>query len=127
MSLLCKPWSNQHNGDRGVSFWCSGCQERHSVRVGPGGWEWNGSLDAPTISPSVLVRSGHFMPGHTGDCWCTYNAARPEDPAKFRCTCCHSFVRDGRIEYLSDCAHALAGQTVDLVPIVEESSDDTEA
>ena len=27
---------------------------------------------------------------------------------------CHSFVRSGRIEFLSDSTHALAGQTVDL-------------
>ncbi|MNJ76318.1 hypothetical protein D3C77_735750 [compost metagenome] len=27
---------------------------------------------------------------------------------------CHSFVTDGRSQYLTDCTHALAGQTVDL-------------
>lgn len=27
---------------------------------------------------------------------------------------CHSFVRDGRIQFLADCTHAMAGQTVDL-------------
>jgi hypothetical protein len=27
---------------------------------------------------------------------------------------CHSFVRNGRIEFLGDCTHALASQTVDL-------------
>jgi hypothetical protein len=30
---------------------------------------------------------------------------------------CHSFVRDGRIEFLSDCTHSLAGQTVELPEI----------
>ena len=30
----------------------------------------------------------------------------------------HSYVTDGRIQYLSDCTHPLAGQTVDL-PDVE--------
>lgn len=29
---------------------------------------------------------------------------------------CHSFLRDGRWEFLSDSAHHLAGQTVDMVP-----------
>lgn len=33
---------------------------------------------------------------------------------KFPPHVCHSFVRDGRIEFLSDCTHALAGQTVEL-------------
>jgi len=27
---------------------------------------------------------------------------------------CHSFVTDGRIQFLGDCTHTLAGQTVDL-------------
>ena len=27
---------------------------------------------------------------------------------------CHTFVTDGRIQFLGDCTHALAGQTVDL-------------
>ena len=28
---------------------------------------------------------------------------------------CHTFVTDGRIQYLGDCTHALAGQTVDMI------------
>jgi hypothetical protein len=27
---------------------------------------------------------------------------------------CHSFVREGKIEYLGDCEHYLQGQTVEL-------------
>jgi hypothetical protein len=27
---------------------------------------------------------------------------------------CHSFVTDGRIQFLNDCTHPLAGQTVDI-------------
>ena len=27
---------------------------------------------------------------------------------------CHSFITDGRIQYLGDCTHPLAGQTLDL-------------
>ena len=30
---------------------------------------------------------------------------------------CHSHVREGRIQFLSDCTHALVGQTVDLPDI----------
>ncbi|QVW28609.1 hypothetical protein pEaSNUABM8_00112 [Erwinia phage pEa_SNUABM_8] len=110
--------------DGKLSFLCPGCEVRHTVNVktssGPQ-WQWNGNTDKPTLSPSVLVRSGHYVDGHTGDCWCTYLAEHPEeDPADvFTCGVCHSFVRDGRIEFLSDCTHALAGQTVDL-PELEE-------
>jgi hypothetical protein len=27
---------------------------------------------------------------------------------------CHSYIRNGRIEFLPDCTHARAGQTVDI-------------
>ena len=40
-------------------------------------------------------------------------------PNGWTCKRCHSFVTDGRIQFLSDCTHALAGQTVDLPDIKE--------
>lgn len=103
-----------------VMFHCPGCNESHAVSVGSGvpgrNWAFNANPDAPTFHPSVLVRTGHHVPGQASgaSCWCTYNAENPGDPAPFECRVCHSWVRDGRIEFLSDCTHALAGQTVDL-------------
>lgn len=85
----------------GLLFWCPGCDMAHQVRVGEGPgprWTWNGSAEHPTISPSVLV---------------TYNgtdAGRDGAPPAV----CHSYIRAGRIEFLADCTHALAGQTVPL-------------
>lgn len=35
-------------------------------------------------------------------------------------TVCHSFVRDGRIEFLGDCTHELAGKSVALEPVDDE-------
>jgi hypothetical protein len=29
---------------------------------------------------------------------------------------CHSFVREGQIQFLGDCTHAFAGQTVPMIP-----------
>ena len=99
-----------------VAFMCPGCQMMHQVRVEGAGrprWEYNGDPNAPTFSPSVLVTSGHHVSGHTGDCWCSLAKRTGEDP-DFSCFRCHSYVRDGRIQFLSDCTHVLAGQTVDL-------------
>jgi len=101
-----------------VMFRCPGCGESHAINVGSGPgprWGFNGNGDAPTFTPSILVRTGHYVPGHENkeNCWCTYNAEHPDD-ATFECRICHSFVTDGRIQFLSDCTHALAGQTVDL-------------
>lgn len=83
-------------------FECPGCGELHGPAVqgsAPPGrpvWDWNGSIETPTISPSLLVRWEHG------------EERRP--------MVCHSFIREGRIEFLGDCTHALAGQTVDLLP-----------
>lgn len=101
----------------GLMFWCPGCDEAHMVRVGSGTgprWGYNGNPERPTFTPSILVQSGHYVPGHSGNCWCTYNAEHPDRPAPFECTVCHSFVTDGRIQFLGDCTHHLAGQTVDI-------------
>lgn len=76
-------------------FFCEGCEFHHRVTVGAGGWTWNGSLEVPTITPSILCRT-------------------PGDP---RTEVCHSFVRAGCIEYLADCTHPLAGRTVALTPM----------
>lgn len=104
-----------------VSFRCPGCDEFHQVRVEGEGrprWGYNGNPDAPTFTPSILVRSGHFVPGYRkGDpCWCSCDE---EDPA-FHCKQCHSFVTDGQIRFLSDCSHSLAGQTVELPDLQED-------
>jgi hypothetical protein len=93
-------------------FYCEGCGGLHAF---DDRWTFNGDLDKPTFSPSLLIRSGHYMNDHKSDkCWCTYNAEHPDDPAPFECTICHSFVTDGKIQYLSDSTHKLAGQTVNL-------------
>ena len=108
----------------GIRFTCPGCA---SVREGAGSWvvlpvKWtpegyersqsinegrcwgfDGNLDSPTLTPSVLQQ---------------WNQWQGEGvPAKRHV--CHSFVRAGRIEFLGDCTHSLAGQTVDL-PEIEE-------
>ena len=108
-----------------VAWWCPGCKQAHQVNTGPGGWTYDGNPDAPTFSPSVLVRSGHFAEGWSGGkCWCTFRRADGE-PSPFQCISCHTFVRGGQIEFLSDCSHALAGQTVpmpDLPPHLTDGS-----
>lgn len=100
--------------DDALSFWCPGCNQAHVVRVGEGQgprWDYNGSPASPTFTPSVLVRRGHYVTGHQGSCYCTWDL---KDESNFKCGICHSFVTDGRIQFLDDCTHPLAGQTVDL-------------
>jgi hypothetical protein len=87
-----------------LAFRCPGCKTSHHIQSGADSgpnWDWNGSFDKPTFSPSVLVTYPGVDAGQEG-----------APPAV-----CHSFVRDGQIQFLSDCTHALAGQTVDLPEI----------
>lgn len=106
-------------------FKCPGCGDWHSIPTNkedllfsPHKWSFNGDENNPTFSPSLLVRSGHFAPQYVGDsCWCTYNkdlVSKGEKPCDESCYICHSFIRNGKIEFLSDCTHKLAGQTVEL-------------
>jgi hypothetical protein len=88
-------------GDHGsLLFFCPGCGCGHRVFVSEGDrprpvWGYNGNPERPTLTPSVLVNGNvPINPPHTHRC--------------------HSFVIDGKIQFLGDCTHALAGQTVDL-------------
>lgn len=104
-------------GSEHIGFWCPGCSQAHVIRLrgeAGNGWGFDGNIDLPTFTPSVLSRSGHFMPGHEGmDCWCTYEERTGGKPS-FDCFQCHLFVTKGKILFLSDCSHPLAGQTIDL-------------
>jgi hypothetical protein len=79
-------------------FDCPACGISHSCRVGathPEGkpmWTFNGNLDRPTFHPSLVVR------------W--RNGAVDQ--------VCHSFIRDGRIQFLNDCTHGMGGKTVEI-------------
>ena len=78
----------------GCNMWHS-CNETHPTPSAPK-WIFNGDVERPTFSPSVLVRY-------------------PDDGQEKRC---HSFVTDGKIRFLDDCSHGLAGQTVELPDFV---------
>lgn len=61
------------------------------TRKGTPNWTWNGSIDKPTLKPSILTTDGTHR--------------------------CHCFINDGKVQFLNDCSHELAGQTVDLLDI----------
>lgn len=90
--MKVQPIGEPHNGRQAFTFHCPGCAEYDSLsapHVFDDSWTYNGDGDKPTVNPSILVT------GHQG-------------------RLCHSFVREGRIEFLSDCTHSLAGKTVEL-------------
>lgn len=111
-------------GTDSVGFWCPGCKGMHVVRVsGNNAWTWNQDVNNPTFSPSLLIASGCKSSLYTaGDpCWCTYNRDNPDKEKSFECSICHSFIRDGNIEFLNDCTHELSGKTVRISDLPEHS------
>lgn len=98
-----------------LTYWCEGCNDAHTVMVGDGSpprWGYNGNPMAPTFTPSVLVHGRKLVRDpETGE-WTggwERDAAGNTIPVT-----CHTFITDGRVQYLGDCTHHLAGQTVDL-------------
>ena len=98
-------------GHYGYRFHCPGCDESHVIPTKPHerGWDFNGNEERPTFAPSILVYERR-VPSDADPA----TVVPPYKPGDVLSPRCHSFVRDGRIEFLGDCTHALAGQTVDL-------------
>ena len=79
------------------TFWfvCPGCKETHTYHTdraqGEPCWDTNGSVSFPSFYPSYKRTDFDSI--------------------------CHFFVTDGKIEFVSDSTHALAGKTVELPEI----------
>lgn len=101
---MAKAKREVHDGIEYILFECPGCKHLHSITTnGTLKWKWNGSLDTPTIEPSVLN-------------WLEHRPDEDEEEKRYvDSRRCHLYVRDGRIQFLNDCGHALAGQTVDML------------
>lgn len=87
-----------------LMFVCPGCEQLgmsglHMLAVNspqhPPSWDFNGNLDMPTLSPSILTRYRIGEVDHV----------------------CHSFLQNGMFQFLGDCTHPLAGQHVPMPPL----------
>ena len=74
-------------------FMCPGCKYLHQI---DSRWGFNGSLEKPTFTPSLLLRELKGPPG-------------ARDQVR-----CHSFIKEGKIQFLNDCGHDLKGKTVEI-------------
>ena len=104
-----------------IMLWCPGCQHFRDGDPEPAGglhmlpvsgdvgsrprWDFDGNLDAPTLSPSILTRTERTRLHVDGEL------------RDVGLLVCHSFLRAGVWEFLGDCTHALAGQHVPMVPL----------
>lgn len=88
----------------GYRFFCPGCKETHMFFTS---WQFDGNMDKPTVSPSILV-AWRANPD-AGDGFEEWRKER----------ICHSFIKIGMIQFLQDCTHSLKGQTVPLPDIAD--------
>lgn len=65
----------------------------HGPRAGTNCWTWNGSTESPTLRPSIKTTGTSFV--------------------------CHSWVNEGRAQFLEDSTHEHAGRTLDLLDVPE--------
>lgn len=76
-----------------LSFFCPACGYPHNIVVdGSRGWKFNGDMECPDVSPSICLTA-------------EYGDNRESQ-------ICHSFIRNGEWQFLNDCTHNMAGQTV---------------
>lgn len=96
-----------------ISHWCPACEEVHVFTLhnsnGPH-WSWDGNVDAPSFTPSMLIRVNtpdlpHYQP----------NAAS---------SVCHYILTAGIINYCADSTHAMSGQSVPLPDLPTHMKDD---
>ena len=97
--MKCKR-AGSYDGKSYVGFQCPGCNQRHYVQIaGPNSWQWNGSFERPTITPSLNI-----LPRESKDGTMVVRG-------------CHCTVADGWIYFEGDSQHRLAGQRVELPTI----------
>lgn len=89
-------------------FFCPACEHGHVYTIkcdyeGPK-WNFNGDMNNPTFSPSLL----NWIPGPNGE----------------KKEVCHLFVKNGKIEFCPDSYHEFAGKIVPLPDLDKERTND---
>jgi len=115
MKTELRHWSNAADHGLMLYLWCPGCDDVHGVSVESTSgsvWQWDGNRDLPSIYPSILVSGVQWQEGHT------FHKGNHAIGVGEKTTC-HSFVRNGKWEFLGDCPHTLAGQTVSVIDLPE--------
>jgi hypothetical protein len=93
---------------------CPGCGTSHVLDKR---WTFNGNFELPTFRASLLVRTGKYCGSPE---WYNSLDGEHKEFVDKNSEICHSFITDGKIQYLDDCTHKLKGQTVDLPEVKEE-------
>ena len=78
-----------------LAYLCPGCKKEHRISIAPiTGWGFNNDFQNPTFTPSVNWTNGTVV--------------------------CHHFVKDGMVQFLSDCTHENKDKTLPMVDFPAE-------
>jgi hypothetical protein len=94
---MAKIREREEEGWYHFEFHCPGCEYNHGFYMSREGytgpiWNFNKDFEKPTVTPSILMKTS----------WDGYPHV------------CHSYITNGIIQFLPDCTHKLAGQTIEL-------------
>jgi len=100
---------------------CPGCETTHVIGwpnplTNKALWSFNENYDKPTFHPSLLVTTGKYVKGYE-NCVRDTKDQETKDFLERTSSVCHSFIKDGMIQFLSDCTHHLKSQTVELLDV----------
>lgn len=114
------PYNDKNGKQIGFMIFCPACNCGHGFLINsdiPGrNWSFDGNMEKPTFNPSMLVRGTMYPSGGrwpNEDEMAQLKAGKDFGP-EMRPYVCHSFVRDGKIQFLGDCTHKFANVTLDL-------------
>lgn len=115
MKAIVKDCDDNGHVYKALMFVCPGCQDPQELSDGttynPSGvhmlpfsgdagsramWQWDGNLEEPTLTPSILSSNGPYS-----------DTGKPLG-------ICHSFLIGGVFQFLDDCTHSMAGQSVPM-------------
>lgn len=103
MGAKVEPINDQSENFIGYMMACPGCGSHHVIRTVIKGkepvWKFEGTEENPTFSPSILARELN-------------EEGKPK-------RVCHFFIKEGVIDFLTDCTHSLAGKKVPMKDVEE--------
>lgn len=92
-------------GENQYSIICPACRCGHMLK----NWQFNGDLERPTFTPSLLVTGPSRFPTDE-----EVERIVAGETVNIPDGVCHSYITDGNIQYLTDCTHEFAGKTLEL-------------
>ena len=94
-----------NSDDNSILICCPACNCGHALN---NRWKFNGDLEKPTFSSAYPGSAYSLL------VTCEMHCDDPRHNYNKGMNRCHSYIKDGMIQFLGDSTHSLAGKTVPL-------------